>query len=233
MNQTQEKILEVALELFNEKGFSNVTMREIAATADIAVGNVTYYYHQKSDMIPDLITDPVYLSRENSKTLADFFRLISEMLDTLIDKRFFFRNNDLLVYNKSFSKDYVFTQERVLLHLENNIAEFGLNFDDTLAHCVTDSVLLNEIKECVGSEFGNKIQHEMAQKTAKHSWVPWIVVDGVHDETVENAILTDMIGYLCSLPHANCNENYTLKYYNPITNNPFLIIDRCYADEMK
>ncbi len=123
MNQTQEKILEVALELFNEKGFSNVTMREIAATADIAVGNVTYYYHQKSDMIPDLITDPVYLSRENSKTLADFFRLISEMLDTLIDKRFFFRNNDLLVYNKSFSKDYVFTQERVLLHLENNIAE--------------------------------------------------------------------------------------------------------------
>jgi interferon gamma-inducible protein 30 len=121
----------------------------------------------------------------------------------------------------------------VIMCIENNIAEFGLNFDDTLAHCVTDSVLLNEIKECVGSEFGNKIQHEMAQKTAKHSWVPWIVVDGVHDETVENAILTDMIGYLCSLPHANCNENYTLKYYNPITNNPFLIIDRCYADEMK
>lgn len=123
MNQTQEKILNIALELFNEKGFTNVTMREIAAETGIAVGNVTYYYHQKSDMIPALLNDPIYLSRENVKTLTEFFELISDMLDALKEKRFFFRNNDLLHCNDDFYKNYGKMQQQILHHLEMNFSE--------------------------------------------------------------------------------------------------------------
>ena len=33
---------------------------------------------------------------------------------------------------------------------------------------------------------GNFYQHQMAQKTDdNHKWVPWIVVDGLHDENIE------------------------------------------------
>lgn len=35
--------------------------------------------------------------------------------------------------------------------------------------------------------------------TPKHDYVPWLVINGVHDETTEDAALNDLVGYICSL----------------------------------
>ncbi len=47
---TRDRILEAALTLFRERGFSEATMREIAARAGVAIG-LAYYYFQSKDAI--------------------------------------------------------------------------------------------------------------------------------------------------------------------------------------
>ena len=51
---------------------------------------------------------------------------------------------------------------------------------------------------------GNYYEHQMAQKTETHSWVPWIVVNGIHDEEVENQIIDSLIDYVCGDDRSKC-----------------------------
>jgi interferon gamma-inducible protein 30 len=99
----------------------------------------------------------------------------------------------------------------VILCIEENIKTFNLDFDETLKNCVSDKRVLDEIMNCVQSDIGNKYQHEMALKTGAHLGVPWIVIDGIHDDAVDELVFEDIIGYLCSLPHADCNDDYRFK----------------------
>ena len=96
-----------------------------------------------------------------------------------------------------------------ILCIESNIANYGKDFDKTLEFCLSnDKTNLDEIKECVKSDMGNYYQHQMAQKTdINHKWVPWIVVNGVHDEKVENDIIASLIDYLCGDDKTKCYSN--------------------------
>ncbi len=49
--QTRERILDAALDLFRTKGYAETTMREIAEAADVAVGNAYYYFASKDRLI--------------------------------------------------------------------------------------------------------------------------------------------------------------------------------------
>ena len=49
--QTRERILDAALELFRERGFEETTMRAIADTAGVAVGNAYYYFRAKEYLV--------------------------------------------------------------------------------------------------------------------------------------------------------------------------------------
>ena len=71
-----------------------------------------------------------------------------------------------------------------------------------------DQNTLEEIKKCVKSDMGNIYEHQMAQKTdINHKWVPWIVVDGYHDENIENEIIESLINYLCGDDMDKCYPN--------------------------
>ena len=96
-----------------------------------------------------------------------------------------------------------------ILCIETNIASYEKDFDKTLEFCLSDDKTnLEEIKECVKSDIGNYYQHQMAQKTdTNHKWVPWIVVNGVHDEKVENDIIASLIDYLCGDDRTKCYSN--------------------------
>lgn len=48
-----------ARELFNEKGFKNVTLRLVAASLQKSYGNITYHYKTKNDLILELYNDMV------------------------------------------------------------------------------------------------------------------------------------------------------------------------------
>ena len=71
-----------------------------------------------------------------------------------------------------------------------------------------DQTNLGLIKECVSSDIGNYYQHQMALKTDKnHLWVPWVVVDGVHDIEAENQIIESLTDYLCGDDKSKCYGN--------------------------
>ena len=48
---TKETILRAAEELFRQKGFNGVSMRDVAERAGIRVGNLTYYYPKKEQLV--------------------------------------------------------------------------------------------------------------------------------------------------------------------------------------
>jgi AcrR family transcriptional regulator len=64
---TKEKITQKALELFNQNGIEYVGMRELAASLGMQIGNITYYFPTKNDLVNQLALD---LSALNEKTLA-------------------------------------------------------------------------------------------------------------------------------------------------------------------
>lgn len=49
--QTRERILDAALELFRERGYQETTMRAIAEAASVAVGNAYYYFRAKEHLV--------------------------------------------------------------------------------------------------------------------------------------------------------------------------------------
>lgn len=51
--QTGQKILSAALDLFREKGFDAATMRDVAAKAGVATGAAYYYYPSKDAIVMD------------------------------------------------------------------------------------------------------------------------------------------------------------------------------------
>jgi AcrR family transcriptional regulator len=50
-DETRARILEAALAVFRERGFSSATMREIAAQAQVAVGAAYYYFDSKDAIV--------------------------------------------------------------------------------------------------------------------------------------------------------------------------------------
>lgn len=118
-----------------------------------------------------------------------------------------------------------------IICINSNIFIFEKNFDKALDVCVLDIEVYSQIKDCVKSSLGNKLQHEMALKTPKeHNYVPWVTVDGVHDVVAEQKILTNMVEYLCSLPQNDCKDK---DYYtkSPSYALHFLSDSKCYASE--
>lgn len=51
MSKRREKILEKALKLFNENDIDTVTTRDIAKAVGISLGNLTYYFPTKNDIV--------------------------------------------------------------------------------------------------------------------------------------------------------------------------------------
>ncbi|RAJ90075.1 TetR family transcriptional regulator [Larkinella arboricola] len=63
-----EKIVAKALEMFNERGIEYVGLRELAAELSIRVGNITYYFPTKDDLVDRLAQD---LSRLNAQVILE------------------------------------------------------------------------------------------------------------------------------------------------------------------
>lgn len=57
MSNRKENILKTALELFNERGIDGVTTRDIAKEIKISLGNLTYYFPSKSDIVSALMQE--------------------------------------------------------------------------------------------------------------------------------------------------------------------------------
>ena len=74
MNNTAQQILESAYELFLDKGYKNVTTRDIASYAGVNLGLITYYFGTKDQlgsMVLDSINEMLYQKAFETKLPDD------------------------------------------------------------------------------------------------------------------------------------------------------------------
>lgn len=100
-----------------------------------------------------------------------------------------------LTQNKEQGMEFVFC-------FEENIKAFSKDVDKTGEFCSqSHDVDLNEIKNCMNSDVGVGIMHEIAVKTESlnpsHAYVPWITVNDEHSEENENEIIENMLQFIC------------------------------------
>ncbi len=55
MNSTREKILEVSLELFSQRGYSAVSIRDICKCVGIKESSVYYHFESKQNIFDELL----------------------------------------------------------------------------------------------------------------------------------------------------------------------------------
>lgn len=92
---TKTKILSTSLQLFNEKGLSQVTLRTIASAMNISQGNLNYHYKKRDDIIEALYHELVAKINESisecedSYTLEAFFIVMDHIMENFNEYRFF------------------------------------------------------------------------------------------------------------------------------------------------
>ncbi|CAF4594612.1 unnamed protein product, partial [Rotaria magnacalcarata] len=63
------------------------------------------------------------------------------------------------------------------------------------------SIDYSKVSACVQSRLGNQLQHLNAAQTdslqPQHQYVPWVTVNGVHTEDMEQQAEKDLIGLIC------------------------------------
>ncbi|AGX42192.1 TetR/AcrR family transcriptional regulator [Clostridium saccharobutylicum] len=92
----KKQIIEKAIELFNEKGYESVTMRDISGALQISVGNLTYHFKKKDDILYAIMIEQ-YNDHKNRNystniSLQDFNSLLVEIMDHQLKYSFYFNN---------------------------------------------------------------------------------------------------------------------------------------------
>ena len=128
--KTRERIIHKALELFNEKGLGEVGVREIARALNISVGNLSYHFPKKEDILLELLSR---LSKANDVAYSAYFDsppTIDRFLSTMrqvFENQYAYRG--LLVGRTEINKiirthfDYPSTEKRRKEYLRNIFQE--------------------------------------------------------------------------------------------------------------
>lgn len=86
MKSTKERILDVALDLMNQEGIANMSMRKLANALDISPGNLTYHYKRKEHIQEALFVrlvgemDQIYIELNSSKINKEILTKMSALL---------------------------------------------------------------------------------------------------------------------------------------------------------
>ncbi|MGC4044422.1 MAG: TetR/AcrR family transcriptional regulator [Armatimonas sp.] len=96
--ETRDRILEIALQLFNEQGWGVVTTNHIAAAAGLSVGNLYYHFKNKEEIVralyERLIVDTknaFLMPTDRLPDLTDLERMIRANFVVLWQYRFLYR----------------------------------------------------------------------------------------------------------------------------------------------
>lgn len=68
--KTKTKIYKTAISLFNKRGYRNVTVRDICAKADVAIGVFYHHYQSKGSILLDMVAERDRVLKEYANSLA-------------------------------------------------------------------------------------------------------------------------------------------------------------------
>ncbi len=115
-------ILEAACRLFNERGYAHVTMRDIAAECGISVGNLTYHFHRKRDVVSAIMEDS-FIETLPETSIHDFAGLrdqFDRMLETITRNAFYFLDDEFTRDSRAHNDEI---RKRILRGLETLVKE--------------------------------------------------------------------------------------------------------------
>ncbi|MGB1242616.1 MAG: TetR/AcrR family transcriptional regulator [Chitinophagales bacterium] len=87
MQKTKLKILRTTIELFNKHGFANVSLPQIAGKLNISLGNLTYHYPKKDQLIMSIYE--VFL--EDLKSITKVFQNFEDLKEMDLQLRAFYQ----------------------------------------------------------------------------------------------------------------------------------------------
>lgn len=90
----KQDIMDTARKLFNEKGFHGTCMRDIAAALHISVGNLTYHYKKKEDLIEAIALQDhqKYQKSEPFHTLRELDQFLQKITDQKNSRPYYYRH---------------------------------------------------------------------------------------------------------------------------------------------
>lgn len=98
-----EEIISNSRKLFNEHGYHEVTMRMIANKCNISVGNLTYYYAKKKDIMKAILeSGEPQSSLDTINSLQDLYHFIYVMVDGVRKNHFFFSSSEMQSLDSDF-----------------------------------------------------------------------------------------------------------------------------------
>lgn len=173
---SRDKILEAASRLLSKKGYANVSMRDIAAEAQVALGLLTYHFRTKENLFTALASklvstcfDDVVREMERGRNEEERMHLLSEYFKKILVERpdvmkIFLDFSIQAMWNRSFRFQ--------VTYLFNKLAE--LIRDDVLSKKPSeDSPVLGKYgaeavsKVILGSLYGTAFQVLLAGKSRK------------------------------------------------------------------
>lgn len=173
---SRDKILEAAFRLLSKKGYANVSMRDIAAEAQVALGLLTYHFRTKENLFTALASklvsacfDDVVCEMKNGKNEEERMYLLSDYFQKILIERpdvmkIFLDFSIQAMWNRSFRFQ--------VTYLFNKLAE--LIRDDILSKKPSeDSPVLGKYgaeavsKVILGSLYGTAFQVLLAGKSKK------------------------------------------------------------------
>src|SRR5665648_685103 len=95
---TKQEILSMARSLFTEHGYNGVSMRDIAAALTMSVGNLTYHFKKKEELVEAIVLDmeKAYTTTTAPQTLYELDHLISHIQDLGESFSFYFSHRTQL-----------------------------------------------------------------------------------------------------------------------------------------
>ena len=122
---TQTRIVDAALELFNEHGTAAVSTNRIAEHCGISKGNLHYHFHNKQEIIRFLFQravdemDAGWYRDHLAATLEHMAAMFVRQLQLIRDYRFFYREMaDLLRRDRVLRRRFAHNRERRLAEIE-------------------------------------------------------------------------------------------------------------------
>jgi AcrR family transcriptional regulator len=113
----REKILDKALETFNEQGIEYVGLRELAAMINMRVSNITYYFPTKDDLVHELSLQlsksnaAIIVTKENL-SMKDFLQMLHNVFQNHLKYRCLLLSVvHLMKQNKHMAAAYKKTQD--------------------------------------------------------------------------------------------------------------------------
>ena len=126
---TKKIILQKAIELFNQNGYVAVSMRDIADATNKSVGNITYHYKKKSDLIRAVVElqyeDFKSLDLKSDVSIMDFNEQLKTML--LFQKKYYFYFSNMIELRKNYHEISEFqskVRKMLIMHFSQIIENF-------------------------------------------------------------------------------------------------------------